>query len=196
MILKTTDIIMGGSMDFQQSRTYQNIREAYNWKLQTATLYSLFADRARQEDYIEIGNIYDILSRNEREHARIWWRQLNNGILPTTADNLNHSIQIENESGYNLYREYAQIAEEEGYAEIAALFSGIANIELDHSITLQVQYENVLKGEVHCKPTVRLWICMQCGNILSGECAPETCPVCGFPQGYYRVYTEHEVTSQ
>lgn len=183
-------------MDFQQSRTYQNMMEAFNWKLQIATLYSIFADRARQEDYVEIGNIYDTISRNEREHARVWWRQLNNGLLPTTADNLSNSIEMENEIGDSLFREYAQTAQEEGYTEIAALFNGMANIELDHSVTLQAQLQDVLKGEVHCKPTVRLWVCMQCGNILSGECAPETCPICGFPQGYYRVYTEHEIPNQ
>lgn len=180
-------------MDFQQSRTYQNLQEALAWKLNTATLYSLYADRAREEDYIEIGNIFDTTSLNEREHARIWWRQLNNGVLPTTAENLANSIQIENEAGDNLFRDYARIAQEEGYEDISALFSGIANIELEHSLNFQVKYEDVQKGEVHCKPTLQLWICMQCGNILSGECAPERCPVCGFPQGYYKIYNEREV---
>ena len=179
-------------MDFQQSRTYQNIQDAFAWKLNTATLYSLYADRARQEDYIEIANIFDTTSRNEREHARIWWRRLNNGVLPTTEENLIHSINIEDEAGNNLYREYARVAEEEGYTEIASLFSGIANIELEHSLNFQRQLEDIQRDKVHCKDSERLWICMQCGNILSGLCAPERCPVCGFPQGYYRVYTECE----
>lgn len=90
--------------------------------------------------------------------------------------------------GNQLYREYARIANEEGYANIEALFNGVANIDLNHGLQLDVQYNDVIRNQVFCKPRETLWICMQCGNILSGLCAPEICPVCGFPQGYYRVY--------
>ena len=177
-------------MDFQQSKTFQNIQDAFFRKLNSSALYSLYADRARQEDYIEIAHLFDVTTRNEREHARIWWRQLNGGELPTTVDNLRNSIQVEEETGNNLYRLYAQTALEEGYNDISALFSGIANIDLNHSLDFQVQYEELQKGNYFCRPTMHLWICMQCGNILSGDCAPERCPVCGFPQGYYQITSE------
>ncbi|MDF2945123.1 MAG: hypothetical protein K0S01_3981 [Herbinix sp.] len=180
-------------MDFQQSRTFSNLQNAYNFELMVSTTYQIYADRARSEDYIEIGNIFDVTARNEKEHARIWLRILNDGTLPTTERNLLVSSEIEAEAGNVTYREYARVAREEGYNDIAALFNGVANIELNHNLRFRTSYENVVRGEVFCKPVETLWICMQCGNIMSGVCAPEICPVCGFPQGYYRLYASEIV---
>ncbi|CUH92191.1 rubrerythrin family protein [Herbinix luporum] len=175
-------------MEFQQSRTYANLQNAYEMELMQSTLYSIYGDIARQEGYRQIGNIYDIFQRNNKEHAIIWLRRLNEGSLPTTADTLSTSANVENYKGNQLYREYANIASEEGYNDIANLFNGIANIDLNHGLQLETQYSDVVRGEVFCKPQAQLWICMQCGNIMNGLCAPEICPVCGFPQGYYRLY--------
>jgi rubrerythrin len=175
-------------MDFMQSRTYANLQTAFEFELESSTLLSISADRARQEDYQQIGNIYDTFARNNKEHARIWMRQLNGGTLPSMTELLQSDYQRENYAGNTMYREFARIAAEEGFTQIAALFNGVANIDLNHALTLRTQYENVVREEVFCKPREQLWICLQCGNILSGLCAPEVCPVCGFPQGYYRVY--------
>lgn len=180
-------------MDFQQSRTYNNIVSSYEGELMSSTEYQIYADRARQDGFVEIGNIFDTAARNQKEHARIWLRRLNNGIVPPTANNLLAASELEGRIGSETYREYARIALEEGYDDISALFSGIANIELNHSLTFRTAYENVIRDEVFCKPRQSLWICMQCGNIMSGNCAPEICPVCGFPQGYYRLYQAEEV---
>ena len=175
-------------MDFQQSQTYQNIINAQQIEQIVNTQYMLYSDQAKQEGYIQIGMIYDTIARNEREHARIWTRQLNNGSLPSTEQNLRSSAEYEAYTGNTLYRSYAQTAEAEGYPDIAALFNGIANIELNHNLTFTSLYDNVVRGEVFCKPEQTLWICIQCGNIMSGTCAPNICPVCGFPQGYYQLY--------
>jgi rubrerythrin len=175
-------------MDFMQSRTYANLQTAFEFELESSTLLSISADRARQEDYQQIGNIYDTFARNNKEHARIWMRQLNGGTLPSMTELLQSDYQRENYAGNTMYREFARIAAEEGFTQIAALFNGVASIDLNHALTLRTQYENVVREEVFCKPREQLWICLQCGNILSGLCAPEVCPVCGFPQGYYRVY--------
>jgi rubrerythrin len=174
-------------MDFQQSKTYNNLLNAYQRDLMSGTLYSIYSDRARLDGYIEIANIYDITGRNEKEHARIWLRQLNSGNLPDTQTNLLNSANDELSDG-DLYREYARVAREEGYNDLASLFNGVANIELNHDLRFRSLYDNIVRNEVFCKPQETLWICMQCGNIMSGTCAPEVCPVCGFPQGYYRVY--------
>lgn len=175
-------------MDFMQSRTYANLQAAFEFELETSTLFSISADKARQEDYQQIGNIYDTFARNNQEHARIWMRQLNGGTLPPISDLLQSDYQREDYSGNTMYREFARVAEEEGFTEIASLFNGVANIDLNQALILRTQYEDIIRDEVFCKPRVQLWICLQCGNILSGLCAPEICPVCGFPQGYYRVY--------
>lgn len=175
-------------MEFQQSQTYANLQNAYDIELEQSTLYSIYGDIVRREGYLQIGNIYDIFQRNNKEHARIWLRQLNEGSLPNAEEVLLESAQQEYYMGNQLYREYARIAKEEGYSDIESLFNGIANIDLNHGLQLQAQYDNVIRNQVFCKNQETLWICMQCGNILSGLCAPEICPVCGFPQSYYRVY--------
>lgn len=175
-------------MDFQQSKTYKNVVNAFELEQIISTRYQLYADQARLEEFIQIGNVFDVTARNAKEHARIWWRRLNNGILPTTEQNLRDSAEEEAYLGNTLYREYAATAREEGYDDIAALFNGIANIALNHNLRFTILREDILRGEVFCKPTETLWICMQCGNIMSGVCAPQICPVCGFPQGYYRLY--------
>lgn len=180
-------------MDFQQSKTFQNISNAYNIEAETSTRYQIYADQARLEGYIEIATIYEITARNEKEHARIWMRRLNDGIIPSTEQNLQSSFDLEADVGNSLYREYARVAREEGYNDIAALFNGIANIELNHDLRFRTLYDQLVRGELFCKPIESLWICMQCGNIMSGLCAPEICPVCAFPQGYYRLYNDEIV---
>lgn len=175
-------------MDFQQSKTYQNVLNAYNIEAEINTRYQIYADQARLEGYIEIAALYEVTARNDKEHARIWMRQLNQGVIPDTQQNLQSSYDIASNLGNNLYREYARIARDEGYNDIASLFNGIANIELNHDLNFRTYYERLTRGELYCQPTETLWICMQCGNIMSGLCAPEICPVCSFPQGYYRLY--------
>ncbi len=174
-------------MEFKQSQTYQNIQSMFLRKLMTATLYDIYSDRARQETYIQISNIFTSAARNEKEHARIFLRKLNNDMIPDTQTNLHDSINIGTETNA-LCRAYGATAREEGYADIASLFNGIANIELNHNLDFRTQYDDIIQQQVFCKPTQSLWICLQCGNILVGDCAPLRCPICGFPQGYYQIY--------
>jgi rubrerythrin len=183
--MRTT--FMGGNMDFQQSKTYQNVLSAYQRELSVSTIYDIYSDRAVDDGYIEISQVFTAIQRNEKEHARIFLKRMNNGIVPDTQQNLIESANFELEAGA-LYRDYASTAEEEGYTDIAALFNGLANIELNHNLTFQTFSNNITLNEVICKPESTLWICIQCGNIMSGECAPKICPVCGFPQGYYKVF--------
>lgn len=175
-------------MEFQQSKTYANVQAAFERELMVSTLYRIYSDRAISDEYIEIASVFDVTARNEFEHARIMLKQLNNGNVPPTQDNLLTSANTEVAAGA-LYREYSNTARDEGFTDLAALFNGLANIELNHDLRFRTLYNDVVRDQVVCKPEDTLWICMQCGNIMSGKCAPEICPVCGFPQGYYRVYT-------
>lgn len=177
----------GGNMEFKQSQTYQNIQNMFMRKLMTSTLFDIYSDKARQETYIQISNIFTSAARNEKEHARIFLRKLNNEVIPDTQTNLYDSINIGTETNA-LCRSYAATAKEEGYPDIAALLNGIANIELNHNLDFRTQYDNIIQQQVFCKPTQSIWICLQCGNILVGDCAPQRCPICGFPQGYYQIY--------
>lgn len=180
-------------MDFQQTKTYQNLLQAYQEELMAGTRYSIFSDIARNEGCIEISNIYNTAVRNEKEHARVWLRRLNQGMLPNTVETLQEASLYEADNVNNMYQEFARVAREEGYNEIAALFSGIANIDLYHGENFKILTDNIIRGQEFCKPISSLWICTQCGNILYGDCAPVICPVCGFPQGYYKLLDDKSI---
>ena len=177
-------------MAFNESRTYQNLLAAYEAELTITGKYEIYGDITRLEGYIEISHFYEEFARNNKEHARIWLRTINEGELPNTTDVLLESIQSETSIANNMYQEFSRIAREEGYEEISSLFSGIANIDFYHTSTLRSIYNDVVNDTFFCKPEETLWICIQCGNILFRDCAPTICPVCGFPQGYYRLYNE------
>lgn len=175
-------------MDFQQSRTFANLQTAFDYELMATGRYQLYGDRARREGYIEISNVFNTVASQELAHAVIWLRQLNAGSLPTTQENLETALALEDYIGNNAYREYARVAREEGYDDIAALFNGVANIQLNYDLAFQNFLNDMITNQLFCKENEVLWICINCGNIMSGNCAPEICPVCFFPQGYYRVF--------
>ncbi|WFR56191.1 rubrerythrin family protein [Anaerocolumna sp. AGMB13025] len=175
-------------MDFQQSRTFINLQSAFEGELISSSKYEIYGIRAREEDYQQIGYTFDVISHYQREHARIWWRLLNNGVLPNTLTNLLEAADAEDVRGNSIYRDYADIAREEGYDSIASLFDGVANIELNSEVIFRTFADEIQTNQVFCKNEEVLWVCINCGNILGGLCAPAICPICGFPQGYYQVY--------
>ncbi|MBB2182427.1 rubrerythrin family protein [Lachnospiraceae bacterium MD1] len=173
-------------MDFQSSRTYANLQIAYEDALRANAKYGLFSKKANQDVLMEISFIFNTASRNEQFVAERL-RNILNGGTPTTLQNLGESSNYELEES-SLYRDFARIANEEGYTDIASLFSGIANIKLNHNYTFQTLITEIQNNELFCKPNETLWVCLGCGNILSGLCAPDICPICGYPQGYYELY--------
>lgn len=175
-------------MDFQQSRTYINLQSAFEGELISSTKYEIYGIRAREQDYQQIGYAFDVISGYEREHARIWLRLLNGGVLPDTLTNLLDGAEEEGRKGNNIYRDYAETAREEGFDAIGALFDGVANIELNSEVIFRNFADDIQNNQVFCKTQSVLWVCINCGNILGGLCAPTICPICGFPQGYYQVY--------
>lgn len=177
-------------MAFEDSKTYQNLQSAYIEKLISSSKYEIYSTTARREGFVEIGNKLDVIRGNEIQHAIIWLRKMNQGNLPNTLENLQSAELEENRFGMEVYQEYARIAREEGYDDIDNTFIGIGNIDLSHELKLERLENNVEQNEVFCKPDNALWICTVCGNIMGGKCAPEICPICGYPQGYYKTYNE------
>ncbi|WOO38193.1 rubrerythrin family protein [Anaerocolumna sp. AGMB13020] len=175
-------------MDFTQSRTFMNLQRAFEGELMSSTRYRIDGIKARQDGYIQIGNVFDIIAGFEREHATIWLQLINQGTMPSTLENLRLAAASEEAKGNDTYRQYAETAREEGYIQIEALFNGVANIELNHEVIFENFANDIENNEVFCKRSQVLWICINCGNILGGVCAPAICPICGFPQGYYQVY--------
>lgn len=174
-------------MDFQQSRTYQNLQSAFEYETQSKSKYDIFSVRARQEVLLGISFTFDTLSRNDRFIAERL-RNLINGKEPTTQQNLIEAEENELYAGNTMYREFSRIALEEGYGDIASLFSGIANIKLNHNFTIHTYSSELNNNTLFCRNEAKLWICLGCGNILNGLCAPTICPICGYPQGYYEFF--------
>ena len=174
---------------FENSRTYNNLLNALTFEKITSTEIKIFSERAAQEGFLEYSEILEEISQNSRAAAIMWLRFLNNGILPDTLTNLTAAIERESFAGTTMYQEYSNIADQEGFTQISAIMSGVANIKMGHVLTLQRLRYNVESNEVFCKRVNTLWICMNCGHVMSGLCAPEICPVCFFPQSFYKVYT-------
>ncbi|NLK74680.1 MAG: rubrerythrin family protein [Clostridiales bacterium] len=174
-------------MDFQNSRTYQNILNAYQNQLSNNAKYNIFMRRAEQENLIELMHAFENTARNDLFIAERLRRIIMDGN-PSTLDNL---IEARSDKvvDSDLYREYARVAQEEGYDDLSSLFSGIANIMLNHNTVFNTFISEIQSNELFCKPAGGLWLCLGCGNILSANCAPERCPVCGYPQGYYMFYS-------
>ncbi|MGD9567713.1 MAG: rubrerythrin family protein [Sedimentibacter sp.] len=178
--------------NFAASQTYQNLQNAFNRELVASTKYQIYGDKARREGYQQIGNIFDETSGNEKQHAEIWLKFIiQSDQLPTTLTNLQDAAAVENYKGTDLYLQYAQVAREEGYTDIANMFEGIAVIERHHYFRFNSLANNIQNNQVFCKPNSAVWICMVCGNLVWDECAPEICPICGFPQAFYKLNCEN-----
>lgn len=176
--------LYGGSMELRDSVTFTNLQEAYKSTLATNGKYDLFSKKADQDTLIEIHQIFDTASRNELFISE----RLRRIIFDGTPNTLQNLIEAREDAAFesNLYREYARKAQEEGFGDISSLFNGIANIRLNHESIFQSLIIEIQTNELFCKKEESLWVCLGCGNILSGPCAPDICPICGYPQGYYQ----------
>ena len=178
-------------MKFDETQTHKNLMNAYNGESKASTKYRIYAAKAREEGYEQIGNIFDETSGNEKEHAEIWMKLLNGGEIPSTLDNLKESVSGEHYEWTKMYRAYADTARQEGYPQIADLFEGVTRIEHHHDKRYEKLIRDIETNTVFCKPEEHIWICLNCGNLIWGECAPGICPVCRYPQGYYQLCCEN-----
>lgn len=178
-------------MDFIDSETYKNVLASYELDLQTSGKYALYANQSRVDGYQQIGNIFDDTSKNELEHAVVWLRVLNNGKLPNTLDNLVDAYSGPNRQRPSIYLDYAEIAEKEGFNDIAQLFRRVSEIEIHFNFRFEQLATNIQDSTVFCKDVAMVWICLKCGNLYWGPCAPEICPFCHYPQGYYQINCEN-----
>lgn len=167
------------------TKTEQNLMEAFAGESQARNKYSYFASKAKKEGYQQIAAIFEETAANEKEHAKIWFKLLNG--IGTTEENLKAAAQGENGEWTEMYARMAKEAREEGFDEIAALFDGVAAIEKEHEERYLKLLANIENGEVFKKNTKTVWVCRNCGHIVDSESAPEECPVCAHPQGYFEL---------
>ena len=178
-------------MELKGSKTEQNLMAAFAGESQARNKYTYFASKAKKDGYEQIAAIFEETANNEKEHAKIWFKYLNGGEVPSTTENLKAAADGENYEWTDMYEEFARVAEEEGFKAIAAKFRGVAAIEKHHEERYRKLLENVKEGLVFSKDGDTVWICRNCGHIHIGKKAPKVCPVCAHPQSYFEVKAEN-----
>ena len=176
-------------MELKGSKTEKNLMEAFAGESQARNKYTYFASVAKKEGYEQIAALFLETAENEKEHAKIHFKYLN-GISDTKA-NLAAAAAGENYEWTDMYDRMAKEADEEGFTEIAAKFRGIGAIEKEHEARFRRLLENVENGEVFKRGSITIWKCRNCGHIHVGTEAPEVCPVCNHPQGFFEVNAEN-----
>ncbi|MBQ9042639.1 MAG: rubrerythrin family protein [Eggerthellaceae bacterium] len=178
-------------MELKGSKTEANLQAAFAGESQAHTKYQYYASKAKKEGYVQISNIFLETSRNEKEHAKLWFKYLHDGDVPDTITNLNDAADGENYEWTDMYDEFAKVAEEEGFKEIAAKFRMVGAIEKHHEERYRQLIGNIEGGLVFSRDGDRTWICSNCGHIVIGKNAPEICPVCAHPKSYFELRAEN-----
>ena len=171
--------------DLKGTKTEENLKAAFAGESQAHTKYQYFAAKAKEEGYVQIHDIFMETSKNEREHAKIWYKLLNDEVIPDTIANLNGAADGENEEWTDMYPGFAATATEEGFDEIAALFTLVGGIEKEHEERYRTLLKNVEEEAVFKKAETIQWKCSNCGFIFEGDEVPVLCPVCKHPQAYF-----------
>ena len=167
------------------TKTEQNLRAAFSGESEARNKYTYFASKAKKDGFEQIAAIFQKTADNEKEHAKLWFKELNG--IGTTAENLAAAADGENYEWIDMYEGFAKTAEEEGFAELAAKFRLVAQIEKHHEERYRALLKNVEMQEVFKKSEVKVWECRNCGHIVVGEQAPEICPTCAHPQSFFEL---------
>lgn len=178
-------------MELKGSKTYENLQAAFAGESQAHTKYQYYASKAKSEGYVQISEIFLETSRNEKEHAKIWFKYLHDGAVPETLTNLNDAADGENYEWTDMYDEFAKVADEEGFTEIAAKFRLVGAIEKHHEERYRALIGNIEEGIVFSRDGDRTWICRNCGHIVIGKEAPKVCPACMHPQSYFELQAQN-----
>ena len=178
-------------MELKGSKTEKNLMDAFAGESQARNKYTYFASKAKKEGYEQIAAIFQETADNEKEHAKLWFKLLCGGDIPTTAQNLADAAAGENFEWTDMYDRMAKEAKEEGFDHIAFLFEEVGKIEKEHEARYKKLLENVQDGKVFEAGEINIWKCRNCGHIVVGTKAPAVCPVCTHPQAYFEIKAEN-----
>ena len=176
-------------MELKGSKTEQNLRAAFSGESEARNKYTYFASVAKKEGYQQIAAIFEATANNEKEHAKMWFKELKG--IGTTAENLLSAAEGENYEWTDMYSTFADEAEAEGFTAIANKFRMVAAIEKSHEERYRALLNNVEMQKVFEKAEETMWECRNCGHLVMGKKAPEVCPVCAHPQSYFEVRKEN-----
>ncbi len=178
-------------MELKGSKTEKNLMAAFAGESQARNKYTYYASQARKDGYEQIADIFEETANNEKEHAKIWFKELHNGAVPSTIENLKDAAAGENFEWTDMYKEFASTAKEEGFDRIAKLFENVGAIEREHEERYRKLLSNVEDEMVFSKDGDKIWICKNCGHICIGKEAPKVCPVCAHSQSFFEIKKEN-----
>ena len=175
-------------MELRGSKTEKNLWEAFAGESQARNKYTFFASKAKKEGYEQLAAIFTETANNEKEHAKIWFKLLmENGEIPDTLTCLDMAASGENEEWTDMYPRMAAEAREEGFTQLAALFTMVGQIEKEHEARYRALAANLKEGKVFAREEQQVWVCRNCGYTYIGKSAPLKCPVCAHPQSYFEL---------
>lgn len=189
-------------MKLKGSKTEKNLLAAFAGESQARNRYGFFASVAKKEGYEQIAWVFEDTAQNEREHAKLFFKQLQGGevtitagypagVIGTTMENLKAAAEGEKMEWGTLYPEFAATAKKEGFPEIATLFKEVGEVEEHHEGRYRKLYENLANKTVFKSKKSVKWHCRNCGYVHEGKTAPDTCPACDHPQAYFELYFEN-----
>ena len=172
-------------MELKGSKTEQNLMAAFAGESQARNKYSYYASKAKKDGYEQLAAIFEETANNEKEHAKLWFKELHGGEIPSTEENLLDAANGENYEWTEMYKEFAETAKEEGFTRLAKLFEMVGEIEKEHEQRYLTLLQNVKDERVFKKDGTKIWVCRNCGHVVVGKKAPNVCPVCEHPQSYF-----------
>ncbi len=176
--------------DLKGTKTEANLMAAFAGESQARNKYTYYASKAKKDGYVQIAALFEETANNEKEHAKIWFKLLHDG-MPSTPENLVDAATGENYEWTEMYAQMAKDAREEGFDHIAFLFEEVAKIEKEHEERYRKLLANIDGGIVFSRDNDMIWQCANCGHIVVGKAAPELCPVCEHPKAYFQIKADN-----
>lgn len=174
--------------ELKGSKTEKNLQTAFAGESQARNKYTYYASQAKKDGFVQISKIFEETANNEKEHAKIWFKFLNEGNkIPETIKNLEDAANGENYEWTEMYAQFAKEAKEEGFDQLAILFEMVGKIEKEHEERYNALVANIENDRVFKREEKQVWICGNCGHIVIAEKAPEVCPVCDHPKAYFEL---------
>ncbi|HNX62652.1 MAG TPA: rubrerythrin family protein [Candidatus Limiplasma sp.] len=177
--------------ELKGTRTEANLQDAFAGESKARNKYTYYASKARKDGYEQIAALFEETAANEKEHAKIWFKLLHGGEVPGTEANLLDAAEGENYEWTDMYVRMAEEAKQEGFDQIAGLFTMVAKIEKTHEERYRKLLANIQEGVVFSRDGDQVWQCANCGHIVIGKKAPELCPVCKHPRSFFQIKAEN-----
>ncbi len=178
-------------MELKGSKTEQNLMTAFAGESQARNKYTYYASKARKDGYEQLAAIFEETANNEKEHAKLWFKELHGGEIPDTATNLEDAAAGENYEWTDMYKNFAETAREEGFTRIAMLFEKVGEIEKEHEERYLTLLRNLKDDRIFKKDGDKIWVCRNCGYVYTGKEALKVCPVCAHPQSFMEVKADN-----